>query len=86
MVRTAPGLRGCGRPWRVKGSYPVTYHTLFGDIELNSQRLHACPCRGAERPDTVSPLCELIRDKVSPERLYLEARWASLVPYAAPLN
>ena len=73
----------CGRSRRIKGSYPLTYHTLFGDIEMHSQRLHACPCRGAEGPSTVSPLCDLLRDKVSPERLYLEARWASLVPYAA---
>jgi hypothetical protein len=72
----------CGQRRRIKGSYPVTYHTLFGDIELGSQRLHACSCRGTEGPSTVSPLCDLIREKVSPERLYLEARWASLVPYA----
>jgi hypothetical protein len=73
----------CGQRRRIKGSYPLTYHTLFGDIELSSQRLHACPCRGTAGPSTVSPLCDLLHEKVSPERLYLEARWASLVPYAA---
>jgi hypothetical protein len=73
----------CGQRRRIKGSYPVTYHTLFGDIELNSQRLYSCPCRGTEGPSTISPLGDLIGDKVSPERLYLETRWASLVPYAA---
>jgi hypothetical protein len=31
----------------------------------------------------VSPLRSLIPDHVGPERLYLEARWSSLVPYAA---
>jgi len=31
----------------------------------------------------VSPLRNLLPDYVAPERLYLEARWASLVPYAA---
>jgi hypothetical protein len=59
----------CGQRRRIKGSYPLTYHSLFGDIELSSQRLHACPCRGTEGPRTVSPLCELIGEKVSPERL-----------------
>jgi hypothetical protein len=73
----------CGRRRRIKGSYPVIYHTLFGDIELSNQRLHACPCRGTKGPSTVSPLSDLLREKVAPERLYLEARWASLVPYAA---
>src|SRR3954447_23227661 len=38
---------------------------------------------GAEGPATISPLRTLIPDYVAPERLYLEARWASLVPYAA---
>ena len=31
----------------------------------------------------MSPLRNLLPDYVAPERLYLEARWASLVPYAA---
>lgn len=31
----------------------------------------------------MSPLAELIPHHVAPERLYLETRWASLVPYAA---
>ena len=31
----------------------------------------------------MSPLRQLIPDHIAPERLYLETRWASLVPYAA---
>ena len=31
----------------------------------------------------MSPLRNLIPDYIAPERLYLEARWASLAPYAA---
>ena len=50
---------------------------------LNSPRLHRCPCQGADGPATVSPLCDLTSSHVAPERLYLEARWSSLVPYAA---
>ena len=66
-----------------KGSYPVVFLTLYGDVQLASPRLHRCPCQGADGPATVSPLRTLIPDYVAPERLYLEARWASLVPYAA---
>jgi hypothetical protein len=33
----------CGQRRRIKGSYPLTYHTLFGDIELSSQRLMPAP-------------------------------------------
>ncbi len=73
----------CDRRKRSKGSYPIVFHTLFGDVRLASPRLHRCRCREANGPATVSPLAELIPHHVAPERLYLETRWASLVPYAA---
>jgi hypothetical protein len=57
--------------------------TLYGDVCLRSPRLHRCPCQGTQGPATASPLCNLIPKHVAPERLYLEARWASLAPYAA---
>jgi hypothetical protein len=77
------GCEVCGEQRRIKGSYPIQFHTLYGDVDLRSPRLHRCPCQGAEGPATVSPLRDLIHGHVAPERLYLEARWASLVPYAA---
>jgi len=72
----------CGARRHSKGSYPVVFLTLYGDVRVASPRLHRCPCQGADGPATVSPLRNLIPDYVAPERLYLEARWASLVPYA----
>jgi hypothetical protein len=73
----------CGERRRVKGSYPTIFRTLYGDVELNSPRLHRCPCQDIAGSATVSPLRDLLPHHVAPERLYLEARWASLVPYAA---
>ena len=73
----------CGGRRRSKGSYPLVFRTLYGDVELDSPRLHRCPCQPADGPATVSPLRDLISSHVAPERLYLEARWSSLVPYAA---
>ncbi len=73
----------CGARRRSKGSYPLVFRSLYGDVELDSPRLHRCPCQTADGPATASPLCDLISSHVAPERLYLEARWASLVPYAA---
>ena len=72
----------CSRRRRSKGNYPIVFHTLFGDIRLASPRFRRCPCRDGNGSATVSPLMELIPDRVAPERLYLETRWASLVPYA----
>jgi hypothetical protein len=73
----------CRRRLRSKGSYPIVFHTLFGDVHLASPRFHSCHCQNAEGPATVAPLRDLLADHVAPERLYLETRWASLVPYAA---
>ena len=73
----------CGVRRRSKGSYPVVFRTLYGDVKLASPRLHRCPCQDTDGPSTVSPLRTLIPGQIAPERLYLEARWSSLVPYAA---
>lgn len=75
--------KGDGRALRHKGYYPVTSHTLFGDVRLKSPRYCLPRSEGSNGPVTVSPLRQLIPDHVAPERLYLETRWASLVPYAA---
>ena len=72
----------CGRRRRSKGSYPIVFHTLLGDVRLESPRFRRCPCREGQGNATASPLAELIPDHVAPERLYLETRWASLVSYA----
>ena len=73
----------CGRRAIIKGRHPIVYHTLFGDVALASPRFHRCKCRGKIGAATNSPLVTIIPHHVAPERLYLEARWASLVPYAA---
>lgn len=74
----------CGARRRSKGSYPIMFRTLYGDVQLASPRLHRCACQAGEKgPATMSPLQLLLPEHVAPERLYLEARWASLVPYAA---
>jgi hypothetical protein len=72
----------CGERRRIKGYYPIAFHTLYGDIELRSPRLNRCACQSTG-PASVSPLRDFISGHIAPERLYLEARWASLVPYAA---
>jgi hypothetical protein len=73
----------CGARRHSKGSHPIVFLTLYGDVQIASPRLHRCSCQNTDGPATVSPLRNLLPDYVAPERLYLEARWASLVPYAA---
>jgi hypothetical protein len=73
----------CGKQLRNKGSCPIVFRSLFGDVRLASPRFHRCRCAGQAGPGTISSLKELLSDHVAPERLYLETRWASLAPYAA---
>src|SRR3954453_5115634 len=73
--------RGCeasGRRPHSKGSSPVVFRTLYGDVPLASPRLHRCPCQDADGPATLLPLRTLIPGQIAPERLYLEARWSSI--------
>jgi hypothetical protein len=72
----------CGTRQRSKGSDPINFMTLYGDVRLCSPRLHHYQCQSIEGLNTVSPLRSLIPDHVAPERLYLEARRASLAPCA----
>jgi hypothetical protein len=68
----------CGRARGLNGSHPVTFQTLFGNLELRSPRWNHCGCR-PNPAKTFSPLGELLDEHVSPERLYLETKWASLI-------
>jgi hypothetical protein len=70
----------CGRHRRHKGQHDLVFRTLFGNLTLVSPRLFHCSCRPSET-DTFSPLTELFSQHVSPERLYLEIKWAAQVSY-----
>ena len=67
------------RLWR-KGSNTMAFRTLFGMVKLASPRLYRCPCQSGNGK-TFSPLAALLTEHVSPELLYLETKWASLVSY-----
>ena len=70
----------CKKKSRKKGSYPIVFRTLFGDQPLSSPRFYNCSCK-EQKQKTFSPLSELFRSNTSPERLYLETKWASLIPF-----
>ena len=70
----------CGRRLRRKGSCSIRYRTVFGDIPVTSPRYYRCGCKD-RRPQTFSPLTELLADHTAPELLWLETRWASLVSF-----
>lgn len=71
---------GCGRRLGLKGRHNITFRTLFGDIDLDSPRLRRCRC-SPEDTVTFSPLTELLAERTSPELLYLQTKWSSLISY-----
>lgn len=70
----------CGRRLGLKGHHTIVFRTLFGDVDLDSPRLRRCRC-SPEGTVTFSPLTELLAEHTSPELLYLQTKWSSLVSY-----
>lgn len=70
----------CDQAFRHKDRHPVVFRTLFGNLKLQSPRWHQCDCQ-PHKTHTFSPLADLFTDNCSPERLFLETKWASLVSF-----
>jgi hypothetical protein len=70
----------CGQSRRSKGYHDLSLRTVFGHLTVKSPRLHHCDC-GAHDTATFSPLAELLPDHTTPELLFLETKWASLMSY-----
>jgi hypothetical protein len=70
----------CGNRRPLKGHHRIVFRTPFGKLRLDSERVRVCPC--AQSPTiSVSPLADLLSERVSPEMLFLETKFASLVSY-----
>lgn len=75
--------RKCGQcgEWRGHHStHQITFQTLFGNLKLASPRWNRCACE-SNGPKTFSPLVALLTEHVSPERLYLETKWGTLMAF-----
>jgi hypothetical protein len=70
----------CGRTRRHKDARTIEVRTLFGVLRLESPRWHHCSCR-PQATKTFSPLAGVLPERTTPELLYLEAKFASLVSY-----
>jgi len=70
----------CGQWRHSKGYGPLSLRTVFGKVTLQSERLHHCDCQ-PHTTKTFSPLAELLLERTTPERLFLETKWSSLLSY-----
>lgn len=71
----------CGRPHTSKDQGRSRVHTVFGPVAVPNPRWYRCACQPAG-PKTFRPTADWLDSQTSPELLYLETKWASLIPYA----
>jgi hypothetical protein len=71
----------CGKRHTSKGQGRIEVKTVFGPVEVPNPRWHRCSCQSTG-PNTFRPTTSWLNAQVSPERRYLETKWASLMPYA----
>jgi hypothetical protein len=71
----------CGKPHRSKEARRSTVHTVFGSVPVPNPRWHRCACQPIGTK-TFRPTAQWLTGHTSPDLLYLETKWASLIPYA----
>ena len=71
----------CGQRYHSKDAGTHTVKTVFGAVEVPNPRWERCPCQ-TEGPRTFRPTTAWLQGaRTSPEMLYLETKWASLIPF-----
>ena len=71
----------CGQRHTAKDSGTAPVKTLFGPVNVPNPRWHRCACQ-TEGPRTFRPTHTWLKGRTSAEMLYLESKWASLIPFA----
>lgn len=71
----------CGKRFASKDAGSTPVNTVFGKVEVPNPRWKRCACSGAG-PLTFRPVNLWLQGRTSPELLYLETKWASLIPFA----
>ena len=71
----------CGERYTAKGGGTIGVKTWFGTVEVANPRWNRCACQPSG-PKTFRPAAAWLRGTTSPELLYLETKWASLIPFA----
>ena len=73
--------QACGEHYRVKAGGTAAVKTLFGAVRIANPRWERCACR-EHGFKTFRPAAGWLRGRTSPELLYMETKWASLLPFA----
>ena len=71
----------CGQRHTAKDSGSTPVKTLFGPVNVPNPRWNRCECQ-TQAPKTFRPTAAWLHGRTSAEMLYLESKWASLIPFA----
>lgn len=71
----------CGQRHTAKESGSTRVKTLFGMMNVPNPRWNRCACQTVG-PKTFRPTTAWLKGRTSVEMLYLESKWASLIPFA----
>ena len=71
----------CHTRYTSKDSGGTFVSTVFGRVAVPNPRWNCCSCQ-ADGPKTFRPMRTWLDGQTSPEMLYLETKWASLIPFA----
>jgi hypothetical protein len=85
-LTTQQSCPACGTRRRCKGHHQLVVRSLFGTMRLSSPRLRRCACQPADSPGSSSPLAERLSERTTPERRYLEAKWAAPLPFRVTVD
>ncbi len=75
----------CQQSLACKGHHQISVRTLFGKLTLESPRLYTCSCQPHQKRSW-SPVAALFPERSTPELLYQEVRWASLLSYGVTVK
>lgn len=70
----------CGERYHSQAAGTRRVETAFGSVAVPNPRWQRCPCQ-IEGPRTFRPTAMWLKGRTSPERLYLETKRGSLIPY-----
>ncbi|RUS92884.1 hypothetical protein DSM106972_097790 [Dulcicalothrix desertica PCC 7102] len=70
----------CNKKLLHKDKRTIVHRTLFGKLQLSCTRLFNCECT-EHITRTFNPVANLLKERTSPELLYLESKYASLMSY-----
>ncbi|ODV42968.1 hypothetical protein AWV79_21665 [Cupriavidus sp. UYMMa02A] len=73
----------CGEALSHKDHRSTVVRTVYGKVTVKSPRLWSCACQQTVRTPrhVVHPLSKALPSRTTPELKYLQAKWASQMPY-----